>query len=107
MASNQDRKQQWQNILQLTQQLKQMFADEEWESMTSLEAQRQEMLKDYFETPVSPAEAENIATEIKQMLRINNEIIQGGQSKQSELSSSALQLSSNRQAIHAYHDMQK
>jgi len=56
---------------------------------------------------VSPAEAENIATEIKQMLRINNEIIQGGQSKQSELSSSALQLSSNRQAIHAYHDMQK
>jgi len=107
MASNQDRKQQWQNILQLTQQLKQMFADEEWESMTSLEAQRQEMLKGYFETPVSPAEAENIATEIKQMLRINNEIIQGGQSKQSELSSSALQLSSNRQAIHAYHDMQK
>jgi len=107
MPSELDRKQQWQNILQLTQQLKQMFASEEWESMSSLEAQRQQMLKDYFETPVSPAEAEDIASEIKQMLHTNNEIIQGGQSKQSELSSSASQLSSNRQAIHAYHDMQK
>jgi Flagellar protein FliT len=107
MPSEQDRKQQWQNILQLTQQLKQMFIDEEWESMTELESKRQQMLKGYFETPVSPAEAEDIASEIKQMLHINNEIIQGGQSKQSKLSSSAQQLSSNRQAIHAYHDVQK
>jgi len=107
MPSEQDRKQQWQNILQITQQLKQMFADEDWESMTSLEAQRQTMLKGYFATPVSPTEAEDIASEIKQMLHINNEIIQSGQSKQSELSSSALKLSGNRQAIHAYHDVQK
>ena len=107
MPSEQDRKQQWQNILQLTQELKQMFVDEEWESMTALESKRQQMLKGYFETPVSPDEAEDIAFEIKQMLHINNEIIKGGQTQQSELSSSAQQLSSNRQAIHAYHDVQK
>jgi len=107
MPSEQDRKQQWQNILHLTQQLKQMFIDEEWESMTALESKRQEMLKDYFETPVSPSEAEEIAFEIKQMLHINKDIIEGGQAKQSELGSSAQTLSSNRQAIHAYHDIQK
>jgi len=107
MPSEQDRKQQWQNILQLTQELKQMFVDEEWESMTALESKRQQMLKGYFDTPVSPAEAEDIATEIRQMLHINNEIIEGGQSRQSTLSSSAQQLSNNRQAIHAYHDVQK
>jgi len=107
MPSEQHRKQQWQNILQLTQQLKQMFIDEEWESMTALESKRQQMLKGYFETPVSPSEAEAIAFEIKQMLHINADIIEGGQAKQSELSSSAQTLSSNRQAIHAYHDIQK
>ncbi len=107
MHSEQDRKQQWNNILQLTQQLKQMFVNEEWESMTALESKRQQMLKGYFATPVSPDEAEVLAFEIKQMLHTNKEIIEGGRAKQSELSSSAQQLSSNRQAIHAYHDIQK
>ena len=107
MSSEQERKQQWKNILQLTQQLKQMFVDEEWESMTALESKRQQMLQGYFASPVSPGEAEVIASEIKQMLHINKEIIEGGQTKQSELSGSVQQLSTNRQAIHAYHNVQK
>ena len=107
MPSEQDRKQQWKNILQLTQQLKQMFVDEDWESMTALESKRQQMLKGYFETPVSASEAQGIASEIKQMLDLNTKIIEGGQLKQSEFSDSARQLSNNRQAIHAYHDVQK
>jgi len=107
MPSEQERKRQWQSILQLTQQLKQMFVDEEWESMMALESKRQQMLQGYFASPVSPSEAEGIASEIKRMLHINKEIIEGGQAKQSELSGSVQQLSANRQAIHAYHDVQK
>lgn len=110
MSREQDREQKWQNILQLTDQLKQMTVREDWESMTELELERQQLLKDYFTDLISTDDAMKVTAEIEQiqqMMRINQDLINQGRAKQVELADAVQQLSTNRQAINAYQKVQK
>ena len=110
MSREQDRQQQWQNILQVSQQLKQMTVEEDWESMTELEMERQQLLKDYFADLISTDDAMKVTAEIEQiqqMMSINEELINQGRAKQLELANAVQELSANRQAINAYHKVQK
>lgn len=109
MSREQDREQKWQNILQLTDQLKQMTVREDWESMTELELERQQLLKDYFTDLISTDDAMKVTAEIEQiqqMMRINQDLINQGRAKQVELADAVQQLSTNRQAINAYQKVQ-
>lgn len=107
MAEQADRQQQWQNILQLTGQLKQMSADADWEAMPELESKRQLLLKDYFAQAVSAEEAESIALDIQVIMQANQQMIQQGHTRQGELIGAVKQFSTNRKAISAYHTIQK
>jgi len=107
MSTEQNRQQQWENILQLTGQLKQMLVQEDWESMTTLEKERQQLLNAYFTNPVSPDDAEMIAAEIRQLMHSTDEIIQDGQAQQYAIIGAVQQIATNRQAIKAYNKVQK
>ena len=110
MSREQDRQQKWQTILQVSQQLKQMTVEEDWESMTELEMKRQLLLKDYFTDVIATDDAMKVTAEIEQIqliMSLNEDLIKQGRAKQLELTEAVQQLSSNRQAINAYEKVQK
>ena len=110
MSREQDRQQKWQTILQVSQQLKQMTVEEDWESMTELEMKRQLLLKEYFTDLIATDDAMKVTAEIEQiqqMMSLNEDLIKQGRAKQLELTEAVQQLSNNRQAINAYEKVQK
>lgn len=107
MLMPQQRHQQWQNILQITEQLRQLSADENWLAMTELESERHTKLEDFFSTPVSDAEAEEVALGIRQMLESDKQLIQMGQLQQKEMSDGVQKINTGKRAIKAYSHFQK
>ena len=107
MSLPQQRMQQWQNILQMTEQLQQLSAEENWEALTELESQRMTRLKDFFSTPVLEVEAAVIAEGIQDILKSDQLLLQAGQNSQQALANSVQKISTGRQAIKAYSHFQK
>jgi len=109
MSNELSRQQQWNKVLEITEQLKEMLDldGEDWELMSSLVTQRQQLLNTYFENPLSAEEAESIATEMQEIIHSTEEMLQDGRNKQISLIGAVQQISTNRQAIHAYNKIQK
>ena len=103
----QPRLQQWQNILQMTDQLHQLSADENWQIMTELEAQRFTQLEAFFSVPVDENEAAEIEKGIHHMLESDERLVRVSVNQQKTLSDGVKKISRGRQVIKAYGDIQK
>lgn len=102
-----DHQQQWQKIEQMTHQLHDLSAQENWQAMLELEAERLVEIKAYFDAPVSEGEAEDIAENIRKILHSDDQLKQLSETKKSEAADAVQKLSTNKQAIKAYSNFQK
>lgn len=107
MTFAEPRQQQWQRILQLSEQLKSEFEQQNWQQLDELNAERQQKLEAFFATPVSAEEAEAIAGQIQQIIHDDQHLMQQARKQQLQLVDEAKTMSSNRQAINAYKTVQK
>jgi len=102
-----ERQNQWQSILQMTEQLQQLSVDENWQSMTELSTQRQAGLDVFFSTAVSVEEAEEVGEGIRKILQSDQRLIDMGRAHQVEMSNAVKKISGTRKAIKAYGHIHK
>ncbi len=107
MTPTESRQQQWQGILQLSEQLRSEFEKQNWQQMNDLNAERQQKLEAFFVTPVNAEEAETIAGQIQQIIQDDEQLMQQAREQQLKLVDETKTMSSNRQAINAYKTVQK
>jgi len=105
--STQQRQQQWDEILQLSADLKSKFASESWDEINDLGERRQRKLESFFTTPVSEEEAGVIAEQISQIMQRDAQMMQQGRALQADILNEVKKISSRRQAINAYEKVQK
>jgi Flagellar protein FliT len=98
----QQRQQQWQNILSMTERLHQLSADENWQDMMQLESQRFDILQRFFSTPVTEAEVMEVEAGIRQMMKSDEQLKQFSVRQQKDLSDGVRKMAVGRQAIKAY-----
>jgi len=101
------RQQQWNDILQITDQLHQLSADENWQAMNELESERFDKLKDFFSAPIAEPEVDEVAKGIRKMMESDQKLVQHSSLRQQEMSESIKTLSKGRQATKAYGHFQK
>ena len=102
-----DHQQQWQKIEQMTHQLHELSAQENWQAMLELEAERQSEIKAYFADPVTEGEAADIAENIRKILHSDDLLVQHSEKKKAEAADAVQKLSVNKQAIKAYSHFEK
>ena len=100
----QPRQQQWTNILQMTETLHQLSADENWQAMTELESARFGQIEDFFSTPVSEAEVEEVEKGIRQMLMSDELLKQYSTQQQQVMSEGVKKISTGRKVVDAYNE---
>jgi len=101
------RKQQWKSILQITDQLHQLFANESWQAVTELESERFGQLQDFFSTAVAKTEVDEIEEGIRQMLKSDELLKQHIIRQQQDISQGVKKISTGQKAIKAYGYFQK
>lgn len=101
------RQQQWQTILQMTEQLHGLSADEDWLAMTELGEARQASLEVYFSAPVDTADAEEIAAGIREIQQSDELLMQNSHVHKQKMSAEVQKISISRQAIKAYSHFEK
>jgi len=101
------RQQQWSSILQMTEKLHQLSAEENWPAMTELESERFGQIENFFSTPVTESEVEEVEQGIRQMLQSDELLKQHSLSQQQNMSDGIKKMSTGRKAIKAYGDFQK
>ncbi len=102
-----ERQHQWQNILQMTEQLQQLSASENWSAMIKLESCRKQKLDSFFATPVSETEAAAVAMGIQQILESDQRLVQAGRKQQKEATCAVQKLCVSKKAVKAYRHFQK
>jgi len=93
---------QWQNIMQMTEQLRELSAQEDWQKMNKVSTQRQIKLEHFFATKVAENEVELVANGIRQILHSDQVLMQISQKQKQEVSLEVQKISSGRQAVKAY-----
>lgn len=103
----QPRQQQWKSILQMTEMLHQLSAEENWQAMTELESERFGKIESFFSTPVAESEVEEVGEGIRQMLQSDELLKQQSLTQQQSMSDGIKKISTGRKAIKAYGHFQK
>lgn len=103
----QPRQQQWKNILQMTDMLHQLSADENWQAMLELESERFGEIEDFFSIPVLESDVGEVEKGIRQMLKSDELLKQHSTRQQQNMSSQVKKISTGRQAVKAYGQFQK
>jgi len=101
------RQQQWKSILQITEQLHQLSADESWQAVTELESERLGQLQKFFSTAVDKTEVNEIEEGIREMLKSDELLMQLITSQQQNISDVVKKISTGKKAIKAYGIFQK
>jgi hypothetical protein len=96
------RQQQWQQIVQLTRQMQDLAASDEWQSVVAIESARQARLQAFFAIPVSAEEAADVAEGIRHILDSDRELAQHGLRAQQQVLGSMKDIMSGRRALAAY-----
>lgn len=97
------RVQQWRKILDLTRQMRALSIAHELEQLVVLQQQRQHAIEDFFASPVSAEEAEQVATGIREILDSDQLIYQQGEEIKSKIGASLQKTMGNRKALDTYH----
>ena len=113
------RQQQWQSILQMTQQMRQLaipnesltdlsvdeeFASQPWQDISDIESSRLALIKDFFSQPVLENDAQEIAEGIRQMQSIDNDLFIISKNIQKETAKVFSSLGNAQRAVSAYSD---
>jgi len=98
----QPRQQQWQSILQMTEMLHQLSAEENWQAMTELESERFGKIENFFLTPVAESEVEEVGEGIRQMLKSDELLKQHSVTQQQNMSDGIKKISTGRKVVEAY-----
>lgn len=103
------RARQWQLILDLTHQMRALSVDKELEleQLLALQQQRQDSIEDFFASPITHNEAEQVAAGIREILDSDQQICQQGEQIKSNIGASLRQTMDNRKALDAYHGVSK
>lgn len=97
------RAQLWQQILDLTRQMRAMSVEKELEQLVVMQQKRQEIIEIFFASPISESEAERVADGIREVLDSDQLIYQQGEKIKSSIGESLKKTMGNRQALDAYH----
>jgi len=96
------RETQWQNIMQMTEQLRELSTQEDWQKMNEVSTQRQIKLEHFFASSVAESEVELVAEGIQKILHSDQILMQISQKQKQQISSEVQKISSGRQAVKAY-----
>ena len=92
------------DILKLSRNMLEGAGQGEWEGILKMQVERQKMMDNYFATPVPAANAESVATGIREMLDIDRILMDRSKQEMSELSSDMKNISNGIKAKQAYSD---
>lgn len=114
---NAQRQKQWQKILFMTQQMRELavpndsltdlsvdeeYAKQPWQAITQLETDRLDLLKNFFADNIPPEDASEIAEGIKQVQLIDQQVFAISSSIQKDISSVFSKLGNAQRAAAAY-----
>ncbi len=102
-----EKKQQWDNILHLSDKLQAMATQQEWEEMPAVESERQQKLRDFFSDVIQAEDAAELEQDIQLILQSNKQLIELAQHQQEEAISEVRKMSKGRKAISAYSQFNK
>lgn len=101
------REQQWQQILDLTRQMRALSIEKDLQQLVVLQQQRQDSIEAFFACPVTENEAEQVAIGIREILDSDQRIYQQGEIIKNEIGESLQKTIGNRKALDAYHGVSK
>lgn len=90
------------DILSLSRNMLQDAGKGEWEHILDMQMERQQLINDYFATPVPEAKAEAVASGIREMLDIDRVLIERSKQAMSGLSSDMQKINKGIKAHQAY-----
>ncbi len=114
---NQQRQEQWQAILQMTQQMRELalpnesladlsvdeeYAKQPWQAITELELTRFSLLNEFFSKETAIEEAVEIADGISQIQAVDKELFSISQNIQKEIGATFSKLGNAQRAVNAY-----
>jgi len=96
------RQQQWQAILDKTQQMAAMAEAEQWPELVEVEAERQKMIESFFATKVSDEEAGIIAEGIREIMNSDNSLTMMAAEQKSDTVGKLTGIANVKKAVKAY-----
>lgn len=90
------------DILKLSRRMLEDAGKGDWDRTAQLQAQRQQLMNDYFVTPVPEAEAGVVASGIREMLDIDRKLIEHSKQAMNGLSSDLKKINKGKHASRAY-----
>ena len=97
------RAQQWRKIIDLTRRMRALSIENELEQLVVLQRQRQQGIEEFFASPVTAEEAEQVATGIREILDSDQQICQQGEKIKLNIGASLQKTMGNRKALDTYH----
>lgn len=112
-----ERQQQWQEILKLTQRMRELaipnqslsdlsvdaeYAKQPWKEIAEIDSHRLNLIKDFFSEAISEEDAKNVADGIQKVQDIDKELLQVSQLIQKETGVVFSDLGNGQQAVAAY-----
>ena len=94
--------QRWQPIEQLTEKMKVLAEQGEWEELPAVELERRALLETFFNTPVIPEDAPEVAERIKTLLAQDKEMMGMGTEASAQLLGKLNTFATGRKAQQAY-----
>jgi len=111
------RQQQWQTILQMTQQMRELavpnesltdlsvdeeYAKQPWQAISDIESSRLTLIKDFFSQPVAENDAPEIAEGIRQIQSVDSELFVISKNIQKEIGATFSKMGNAQRAVSAY-----
>ena len=96
------RQQQWQAILDKTRSLHDMVGKEQWEEVVSLESERQQMIRSFFETSIAEEDASVIAEGIREIMQSDDSLARMAAELKTGAVDKLTGISNVRKAVKAY-----
>lgn len=92
----------WRRILEHTHNMKKLAQDGCWPELVALEAERGGLLRQFFSSPKQLGEMQALADDIREILEIDQFVIEAGRQERNRLAQTLVKLTQSRQAQQAY-----
>jgi len=99
-----ERQQQWQAIVDASQQMQTLASEQRWDEVILLETQRRSELEKFFSQPVTADEVTYVAEGIQKILTLDQEIMARGNEARADAGKHLSAVHQGRRAEAAYHE---
>ncbi len=89
-------------VLELTRDMTARAAADEWQAAAGIQQRRDALLKKLFSEPRSPEEMAEAAARLREVLRMDQELIRLGEEARERLAGDMRKITRGRRAVHAY-----